>query len=144
MSVDENKAVVRRFNAITQQFFRGGDVNGLEEVCAPDFVHHGPGMPPDLAGLKQMAPVFRTAFPDIELVTEDLVAEGDRVVDRVTVRGTHRGEFMGIPPSGKRFEMQEIHIARIVDGKIVERWTQFDMFGLLQQIGGIPGSPASA
>ena len=144
MSVDENKAVVRRFNAITQQFFRGGDVNGLEEVCAPDFVHHGPGMPPDLAGLKQMAPVFRTAFPDIEVVTEDLVAEGDRVVDRVTVRGTHQGEFMGIPPSGKRFEMQEIHIARIADGKIVERWTQFDVFGLLQQIGGIPGSPASA
>jgi predicted ester cyclase len=101
-------------------------------------------MPPDLAGLKQMAPAFRTAFPDIELVTEDLVAEGDQVVDRVTVRGTHRREFMGIPPSGRRFEMEEIHIARIVDGKIVERWTQFDVFGLLQQIGGIPGSPASA
>ena len=145
MAADENKTVVRRFNEITQQFFRGGDVSGLDEVCAPDFVHHGPGMmPPDLAGLKQMAPIFRTAFPDVELVTEDLVAEGDRVVDRVTVRGTHQGEFMGIPPSGKRFEMQEIHIARVVDGKIVERWTQFDMFSLLQQIGGIPGSPASA
>ena len=145
MAADENKAVVRRFNENTQQFFRGGDVSGLDEVCAPDFVHHGPGMmPPDLAGLKQMAPAFRTAFPDIELVTEDLAAEGDRVVDRVTVRGTHQGEFMGIPPSGKRFEMQEIHIARVVDSKIVERWTQFEMFGLLQQIGGIPGSPASA
>lgn len=144
MTVDENKAVVRRFNEITQQFFRDGNVSGLDEVCAPNFVLHGPGMPPDLAGLKQMVPVFRTAFPDVEVVTEDLVAEGDRVVDRVTVRGTHRGEFMGIPPSGKRFEMQEIHIARIVDGKIVERWTQFDMFGLLHQIGGIPGSPASA
>ena len=145
MAVDENKAVVRRFNEITQQFFRGGDVNGLDEVCAPGFVHHGPGMmPPDLAGLKQMAPAFRAAFPDMELVTEELLAEGDRVVDRITVRGTHRGEFMGIPPSGQRVEMQEIHIARIVDGKIVERWTQFDMFGLLQQIGGIPGSPAGA
>jgi steroid delta-isomerase-like uncharacterized protein len=137
--------VVRRFNEITQQFFRGGNMNGLDEVCAPDFVHHGPGMmPPDLAGLKQMAPAFRSAFPDIEIVTEDLFADGDRVVDRVTVRGTHQGEFMGIPPSGQRIEMQEIHIARIVDGKIVERWTQFDIFGLLQQIGGIPASPASA
>jgi steroid delta-isomerase-like uncharacterized protein len=145
MAADENKAVVRRFNEITRQFFQGGDVSGWDEVCAPDFVHHGPGMmPSDLAGLKQMVPAFRAAFPDVELVTEDLVAEGDRVVDRVTVRGTHRGEFMGIPPSGKRFEMQEIHIARIVDGKIVERWTQFDMFGLLQHIGGIHGSPANA
>ena len=144
MAADENKAVVRRFNEVTQQFFRGGDMSGLDEVCAPDFVHHGPGMPHDLAGLKQMAPAFRTAFPDMEVVTEDLFAEGDRVVDRVTVRGTHQSEFMGIPPSGQRIEMQEIHIARIVDGKIVERWTQFDMFGLLQQIGGVPGPPASA
>lgn len=71
-------------------------------------------------------------------------ADGDRVVDRVIVRGTHQGELMGIPPSGQRIEMEEIHIARIVDGKMVERWTQFDMFGLQQQIGGIPGPPATA
>ena len=131
--------------SFTQQFFQGGDINGLDEVCAQDFVHHGPVMmPPDLAGLKQIAPAFRSAFPDIELTIENLLAEGDRVVDLVTVRGTHLGEFNGIPPSGKRIEMQEIHIARVVDGKIVERWTQFDVFGLLQQIGGIPASPVSA
>jgi steroid delta-isomerase-like uncharacterized protein len=145
MAVDENKAVVRRYNEIIQQFFQGGDVNGFDEVCAPDLVHHGPAiMPRDLPGLKQMVPVFRATFPDIEIVTEDLVAEGDRVVDRVTVRGTHQGEFMGIPPSGQPIELHEIHIARIVDGKIVERWTQFDMFGLLQQIGGIPAAPEQA
>jgi predicted ester cyclase len=145
MAAEENKAVVRRYNEITQQFFQGGDVNGFDEVCAPDLVHHGPAMMPrDLAGLKQMAPAFRAAFPDIEIVTEDLVAEGDRVVDLVTVRGTHQGEFMGIPPTGKPIEMQEIHIARIVDGKIVERWTQFDVFGLLHQIGGIPAAPEPA
>jgi predicted ester cyclase len=144
MAVDENKAVVRRFNELTQEFFRGGDVNGLDEVCAPDIVFHGPGMPPDLAGMKQMVPAFRSAFPDMETVTEDLFADGDRVVDRVIVRGTHQGELMGIPPSGQRIEMEEIHIARVVDGKIVERWTQFDMLGLLQQIGGIPAQPATA
>jgi predicted ester cyclase len=144
MVADENKAVVRRFIEIIQQFFRDGDVTGLDEVCAPDFVHHGPGMPPDLAGLKQMVPAFRTAFSEVDVVTEDLVAEGDRVVDRITVRGIHQGDFMGIPPSGRRFELEEIHIARIVEGKIVERWTQFDMFGLLQQIGGVPEPPASA
>jgi predicted ester cyclase len=120
-------------------------VNALDEVCAPDLVHHGPAMmPSDLAGLKQMAPMFRAAFPDIEIVPECLLADGDRVVDLVTVRGTHQGEFMGIPPSGKPIEMQEIHIARIVDGRIVERWTQFDIFGLLQQIGGIPSAPVTA
>ena len=144
MAADENKAVVRRFNEITQEFFRGGDVNGLDEVCAPDIVLHGPGMPPDLAGLKQMAPMFRAAFPDMEVVTEDLFAEGDRVADRVTVRGTHQGEFNGIPPSGQRIEMEEIHIARIVDGMIVERWTQLDMLGLLQRIGAIPAAPEPA
>jgi predicted ester cyclase len=144
MTVEENKAVVRRFNEGIQQFFLNGDVSGLDEICAPDFVHHGPGMPPDLEGFKQMAPMFRAAFPDLEAVTEDLIAEGDLVVDRITVRGTHQGDFMRIPPSGQRFEMQEIHIARIVDGKIAERWTQFDLFGLLQQIGGIPAAPETA
>jgi steroid delta-isomerase-like uncharacterized protein len=144
VTVEENKAVVRRFNEGIKQFFQTGDLSALDETCAPDFVHHGPGMPPDLAGFKQMAPMFRAAFPDLEAVTEDLIAEGDRVVDRITVRGTHQGDFMGIPPSGQRFEMQEIHIARIVDGKIAERWTMVDMAGLLQQLGGIPAAPATA
>jgi steroid delta-isomerase-like uncharacterized protein len=138
MTADENKVVVRRWNEIIQEFFGGGDGSELEDICSSDFVHHGPGMPPDLAGFKLMGPMFRNAFPDMEMVLDDLIAEGDRVVDRITVRGTHTGEFMGIPPSGKRFEMEEIHIARIVDGKIVERWAQFDMFGLLQQLGAIP------
>jgi steroid delta-isomerase-like uncharacterized protein len=144
MAAEENKAVVRRFAETVQQFFQTGDLSGLDEVCAPDFVHHGPGLPPDLAGFKQMAPAFRSAFSDVEVVIEDLIAEGDRVVDRITVRGTHQGEFMGVPPSGRRFEMQEIHVARVVDGKIVERWAQIDTLGLLQQIGGVPGSPARA
>lgn len=145
MGVEQNKAVVRRYNEIIQRFFQGGDVNEFDEVCSADLVHHGPEMMPrDLAGLKQMVPMFRAAFPDIEIVTEDLFAAGDRVVDRVTVRGTHQGVFNGIPPSGKPIEMQEIHIARIVDGKIVERWAQFDILGLLQQIGGVPMAPAPA
>lgn len=144
MSAEENKALVRRFNEGIHQFFLDGDVSGLDEICSPDFVHHGPGIPPDLEGFKQMGLMFRAAVSDLDMVVEDLIAEGDRVVDRITVRGTHTGELMGAPPSGKRFEMQEIHIARIVDGKIVERWTQIDMLGLLQQIGAIPAEPAPA
>jgi steroid delta-isomerase-like uncharacterized protein len=139
MTTDENKAVVRRFNEGVKLFFQTGDLSMLDEICAPDFVHHGPGIPPDLEGFKQMVPIFRSAFSDVEVAVEDLFAEGDRVVDRITVRGTHAGGFMGIPPSGKRWEMQEIHIARIVGGKIAERWTMVDMSGLLQQLGGIPG-----
>ena len=145
MAAEDNRAVVRRYNEITQRFFQGGDVDAFDEVCAPDLVHHGPAMMPrDLDGLKQMAPVFRAAFPDMEIVTEDLLAEGDRVVDRVTARGTHLGEFNGIPPTGHRIELHEIHIARIADGMIVERWTQFDALGLLQQIGTISVEPEPA
>jgi steroid delta-isomerase-like uncharacterized protein len=139
MTTDENKAVVRRFNEGVKLFFQTGDLSMLDEICAPDFVHHGPGIPPDLEGFKQMVPIFRSAFSDVEVAVEDLFAEGDRVVDRITVRGTHAGDFMGIPPSGKRWEMQEIHIARIADGKIAERWTMVDMSGLLQQLSGMPG-----
>ena len=144
MSAEKNKALVRRFNEGIRQFFQDGDVSGLDEICSPDFLHHGPGIPPDLEGFKQMGLMFRAALSNMEVVVEDLIAEGDRVVDRITVRGTHIGELMGVPPSGKRFEMQEMHIARIVNGKIVERWTLVDMFGLLQQIGGIPAAPEPA
>lgn len=144
MSAEENKALVRRFNEGIHQFFLDGDVSELNEICSPDFVHHGPGMPPDLEGFKQMGLMFRAALSDVEVIVEDLVAEGDRVVDRITVRGTHTGELMGVPASGTRFEMQEMHIARIVNGKIAERWTLVDMFGLLQQIGGIPAAPEPA
>jgi steroid delta-isomerase-like uncharacterized protein len=143
MTDEENKAVVVRFNEGVRRFFQTGDLSGLDEICAPNFVHHGPGIPPDLDGFKQMVPIFRDAFSDVEVDIEDLIAEGDRVVDRITVRGTHQGDFMGIPPSGIRWEMQEIHIARIVDGKIAERWTMFDMAGLLQQLGGIPAATAT-
>ena len=129
--------MVRRYNEITQQFFRGGDIDAFDEVIAPNFVHHGPAMmPTDLAGFKQMGPAFRAAFPDIELTIEDLFAEGDRVADIVTVRGSHQGDFFGIPATGKRIEMQEIHVARVAGGKIVERWTQFDVAGLMQQVNG--------
>ncbi len=144
MSVEENKALVRRFNEGIMQYLIDGDVGDLYEICAPDFVHHGPGMPPDLEGFRQMGDMFRAAVSDMEVDVEDLIAEGDRVVDRITVRGTHTGELMGVPPSGKRFEIEEVHIARIADGKIVERWSHADFPGLMQQIGGTPASPVTA
>ena len=139
MSAEQNKAKLRLF---WDEAINKGNLAVIDDFLAPTETAHWPHQPPvqnTAETLKRGIAQLRAAFPDIELVTEDLFAEGDRVVDLVTVRGTHQGEFVGIPPSGKPIEMQEIHIARIAGGKIVERWTQFDVFGLLQQIGGVPG-----
>jgi predicted ester cyclase len=135
---EENKAVVRRFNELVEEYWRTGDADALDEVVAPDFVHHSPGLPPDLEGMKQALPMFRAAFPDMRLTEEDMIAEGDKVVDRVTVRGTHQGELMGIPPTGNPVEFMETHISRIAGGKIVERWGQWDALGMMQQVSAAP------
>ncbi len=138
MSTEENKAVVQRFNELIGEFFRTGDADALDEVLAPDFVYHQPGTPPDLESFKQFLPMFRAAFPDMRYTVEDLFAEGDKVVDRLTWQATHQGELMGIPPTGNSVTVTEIHISRIADEKIVERWGQPDMLGMMQQLGAVP------
>ena len=135
---EENKAVVRRYNELFEEFWRTGDVDALDEVLAPDFVYHQPGTPPDLESFKHFVPMFRAAFPDMRYTVEDMVAEGDKVVDRLTWQATHQGELMDIPPTGNTVRVSEMHISRIAEGKIVERWGQPDMLGLMQQIGAIP------
>ncbi len=138
MSTEENKAVVQRFNELIGEFFRTGDADALDEVLAPEFVYHQPGTPPDLESFKQFLPMFRAAFPDMRYTVEDLIAEGDKVVDRLTWEATHQGELMGIPPTGNTVRVTEMHISRIADGKIVERWGQQDMLGMMQQLGAVP------
>jgi predicted ester cyclase len=135
---EENKAVVRRFNELIGEFWRTGDADAFDEVVAPDFVHHAPGLPPDLEGMKQALPMFRAAFPDMSLTVEELFAEGDKVADRMTWQATHQGELMGIPPTGNTVRGEEMHISRISEGKIVERWGQGDNLGLMQQLGVVP------
>jgi predicted ester cyclase len=107
MSAEENKAAVRRF---AREVVNGGDFGAFEELVAPDFVAHSapPGAPPTRETLRHLIEGFRAAFPDLETTEEDLVAEGDKVVYRGTIRGTHRGEFMGVPPTGKRIEIGEV------------------------------------
>src|SRR5438034_115401 len=95
----------------------------------------GEGMRVTLRGLIEG---FRAAFPDLETTEEDLVAEGEKVVYRGTIRGTHLGEFMGFPPSGLRIEIGEIQVQRLAGGKLVEHWGQFDWMSLLQQLGAMP------
>ena len=110
----------------------------LEELVAPDYVYHGPFGEMDLEGVKPLYTAFLTAFPDAHVVVEDLIAEGDKVVARFTMRGTHQGEFIGISPTGKQVSWTGIEIARIEDDKLVEGWVSSDYLGLLQQLGVIP------
>ncbi len=143
MSAEGNKRIIRRF---VEEVQNGGDLTVLDEIAAADYVNHTapPGVPPDREGLKQLTATFRRAFPDGRMAIEDLVAEGDRVVTRKTFRGTHRGELMGIPPTGRAVAIQLIDIVRLADGKAVESWSAADDLGMLQQLGALaPRAPAS-
>ena len=136
MSAEENKALVRRyFEAIDGTT----DENMLDEFVAPDFVDHSPspGCTPDMEGMKAAYRMFVNATPGGTHSIEDMVAEDDKVVVRVSARGTHSGELFGIPASGQDFTCTGIAILRLANGKIVERWTEVDMLGALIQIGAV-------
>jgi predicted ester cyclase len=137
MSVAENKDVLLRFNEAMKQFWRTGDASLFDEVLSTDYVQHWPGFPSHRRGYLERLRMFRVAFPDLEKTTEYMLADGDMVVDRVLVRGTHQGDFMGSPATGKSVTISEMHIARVADGKIVERWGEWDQLALLQQVGAI-------
>ena len=138
MSTEENKANVRRVygEAINQ-----GKMAVVDELVSPDYVEHDPGFPQPVRGpegLKQYFMVFRTAFPDIHITIEDMIAEGDMVAVRHTARGTNQGDLMGMPPTGKQVTVTGIVIHRIADGKFVESWVNVDNLGLMQQLGVVP------
>jgi len=140
MSTEENKAVVRRFYDFANAF----DLTALNgELLAPEYrlsFDSAPVMDRDQAmGFFQ---AFFAAFPDITHEIQDQLAEGDRVATRIVVRGTHGGDFMGIPPTGRAVEIKAINIHRVADGRIVEQWVVSDGVGLLQQLGMMP-PPAS-
>ncbi len=133
MSAEENKAIARRgYEAINQK-----NLDALDEVVASDMTDHdpAPGQAPGLEGVKQYFSSLHAAFPDVQMDVEDMIAEGDKVVARVSVSGTHRGEFMGIAPTGNRVTIAGIDILRVADGKIVEHWGKFDDLGMMQQLG---------
>jgi steroid delta-isomerase-like uncharacterized protein len=144
MSPGEIKAAARRIYETLNTALRAGDLATLDDVIAADAVDHNPapGQTPGLEGIKRSFGAFRTAFPNLRLTVEEMIAEGDKVAARITTRGTHKGKFLGIPPTGKHVTQTGIDILRIVDGKIVERWGEFDNLSLLQQLGAVqlPGS----
>src|SRR3954449_6818754 len=143
MSAEGNKALVRRF---VEEFWNDGNMSAADELIASDAKIHMPtGEVVGVDGLKGFADAFRGSFPDWHSTFEELIAEGDRVAERWTGRGTHRGELMGIPPTGKRVEVPGSVFYRIAGGKIVEFRGQLDMTGLMQQLDVVsPPQPAEA
>jgi len=134
MTLEGNKELVRRY----QEAHNANNLDALNTIVADDLVGHSlmPGFPAGLEGAKQVHQMAVIAFPDFHATIEDLIAEGDKVVARMTFRGTHTGgEFMGIPPSGRTFAFSATSIFRIADGKIVEHWGEEDALGWLQQLG---------
>ena len=135
MSPKSNKAVARRFVA---EVWNAGHLAAADELIHPAYVVPGVGQGPE--AVKRNIETYRAAFPDLEWTIDDVIAEGDRVALRLTLRGTHRGPFRGIAPTGKHVTMREMVFSRIVDGKLHTGWFQADSLGLRVQLGAIPAA----
>jgi ketosteroid isomerase-like protein len=136
----ENMAVVRRFFEMGPS---SGDLGAADALLAPGFSLHTP-LPTPGPGIEAMNNVIiacRAAFHGLDVTIEDMMADGDRVTCRFTARGVHNGEFMGLPPTGKRIAMTGIEIFRLRDRKIEELWGEANLMGLMQQLGILPGAP---
>jgi len=138
MAAEQNKALIVRF---VEELFNRGNMGIVGEIFAPDFIEREqlpPGIPNGREGVKVLTTMLRSAFPDFKATIDDILAEGDKVVIRMTWSGTQKGEFMGVPATGKRVSFGVIDIIRIANGKLVEHWGQMDSMSLMQQLGAIP------
>jgi steroid delta-isomerase-like uncharacterized protein len=135
MSV-ENEALVRRF---FEDLCNGRQQDVADEIVAGDYVSHGPQAPPAEGpeGVKARVAVYQESL-DGHWDVQEVFSAGDRVVARWTGSGTHEGELMGVPPTGRPIAVEAISVFRIADGKIAEEWTVWDALGLLQQVGAVP------
>jgi predicted ester cyclase len=133
----DNRAIVRRWiETFNNPYTPQTEVDAL----APGYIAHAPGLPGplDLEAWAQFTSTFVGAFPDLRLTVEDIFSAGNMVAARVAFRGTHRGEFQGIPPTGKQVAFSGIEIDRMLDGKVAEHWFELDLLGLMRQLGAIP------
>ena len=138
MGPQDPESVYRR---LVDEVINGGNVAAFDDLTTPDFVEHEelpPGIPRNREGVKQFFSLLHTAFPDTMATIENLVVQGDMVAARLVVTGTHRGDFAGIPPTGKQISIQVFDLVRVIDGKMTEHWGLSDQFSLLQQLGAIP------
>jgi steroid delta-isomerase-like uncharacterized protein len=141
MTHADNRAIVRRF---IEEIFVEGRKATVDELLADDFVAHTWPSPTGNPKTDLKAAIDRAAagLSDARFTIDDLIAEGDQVAARLTTAATQTGEFMGMPPSNKRYEIEEIHWFRLRDGKVVEHWHQFDQVGMMKQLGAMPGGGA--
>ena len=138
MTIEENKALVRRF---VEEIFENGNADAVDELLADDFVGHTwPGPGDGKTNLKSAIERVSQALSESRFTIEDMIAEGDRVAVRLTASARQTGTFMGMPASGKTYEIGEIHIFRILDGRFVEHWHQFDSMAMMKQLGAAPES----
>ena len=132
MTIDENKALVRRF---IKEIFEQGRPEAVDELCTDYFIGHTWGNA-DKEGLKAAMARVAQGLADAKFVIDDEIGEGDRVAVRLTASARHVGDFMGMPATGRSYEIGEIHIFRVRDGKVSEHWHQFDSAGLMKQLTG--------
>ena len=140
--MSQNAELARRFY---REVIGEGRLDAVDEICSEDFVEHEefPGLTADREGVKQFTQLFRGGFPDLHVQVDEVLECGDKIVARVRFRGTHQGEFMGVPASGRPIDVPCIDIVRVVDGKAAEHWGITDAMAMMQQIGAIPeGAPA--
>ncbi len=135
---EANKKVAKR---LAEEAFSRGKMDVFDEIFADSYVMHNmpvPNMPGTKEGFRKLVLATRQAFPDVKAHIDDMVAEGDFAVFHDHVEATSTGDFMGVPPNGKRIAWTEIHFLRIKDNRIAEHWANFDQFGILMQLGAIP------
>lgn len=143
MSPDDNKAILRTY---VETIFNQKQVDRADDLVAPDYLDHAalPGQAPGLEGAKQKWAMYLAGIPDLRVTIEEMVAEGDKVAVRRSYEGTHQGELLGIPATGKHLQLGGISIFRLAGGKIAEHWEQLDRLTLMQQLGVIPAPAAPA
>lgn len=134
MTTSQNKAAIRR---LYEEFVNNGNMETFNELVAEDVTEHEefPGLSPDREGVKQFFAMMRQAFPDLRFVVEEMLAEGDKVVCRFRMQGTHRGEFLGVAPTGNRVDVAAIDVFRLADGQVKEHWGVTDSLSMMQQLG---------
>ena len=141
VSAESNKEIVRRLGVEPWE----GKMGVIDEVVSPGYVGHDPAQPtlqgPD--GIKGFITAYLAGFPDGRIAIEEQLAEGDVVATRWTGRGTHTGELMGIPPTGKQVTVSGITVSHLENGKVVEEWSNWDTLGMLQQLGVVPEMAAA-
>jgi steroid delta-isomerase-like uncharacterized protein len=135
---EQNKAIVRR---LFEELWNKGNLSVADQLFSPNYAHHDPSAPDFGRGPeseRKRATLYRTAFPDLQLTIEDIIAEGETVMARWSCRGTHKGDLSGIAPTGKQFTISGVTIARLTNGKLAEGYVNWDALDLMQQLGVAP------